>query len=316
MVRLHLAQHQRGVAQDAGQRIVEIQRHRPRQLQRAVQLLFVGQAGFPARRLRLRRGGGGLPQQLKHEVLLAVLVQRRRSTRGSQPRGPSLPWNLSSSVGTAERSHWARNCSAVLAVLGRPNRRQPRGRRLPGRRRRGLTAAGLAPQMAPAPSTRSAGQPAFSNAKATSDFINRIFQLAAYRLESRFLNPNLPAPRRRRRAASSLTENSLIVAQRAAVRHPNRRLRRVFGEQLAAGAAGHRPARRAGDDRHGHEVPLAGGQRVEQRHALGAAGQPVAGAFHVGARDDLPGSGEQRRADLELGIRRHGALPRLGGRPH
>ncbi len=115
---------------------------------------------------------------------------------------------------------------------------------------------------------------------------------------------------------NSLTENSLIARKRPAVRHPDRGVGRIFGQQLPARAAGHRPARRARDDGHGDEVPLAGGQRVEQRHALGAAGQPVAGALHVGARDDLAGPGEERRADFELRIRRHRALPRLGGRPH
>ncbi len=44
MVGLGLAQEQRGVAQDAGQRVVEIQRHRARQLQRAIQFLLVRQA--------------------------------------------------------------------------------------------------------------------------------------------------------------------------------------------------------------------------------------------------------------------------------
>ena len=56
MVRLHLAQDQRGVAQDARQRVVEIQRHGAGQLQRAVQLLLVRQARICPGRFGFRPG--------------------------------------------------------------------------------------------------------------------------------------------------------------------------------------------------------------------------------------------------------------------
>ena len=47
---------------------------------------------------------------------------------------------------------------------------------------------------------------------------------------------------------------------------------------------------------------------LKQRHALRAAGQPVAGAFHVRAGDDLARFRQQRRAHSELANR---APPRL-----
>ena len=109
--------------------------------------------------------------------------------------------------------------------------------------------------------------------------------------------------------SNSLTPNS-------ARRWPAVATGRFARDAESARATRHRPAGGARDDGHGDEVPLAGGQRVEQRYSLGAAGQPVAGALHVGARDGLAGLGEERRADLEFGIWRHGALPRFGGRPH
>ena len=133
MVRLHLAQHQRGVAQDAGQRVVEIQRHRPRQLQRAIQLLLVRQAGIRRRAASPPApAGAALRQQLQHEVLLAVPgegtnrreignrlaalaleLERHRRGGGPLPLGQKL-------VGRA-------------AVLRRPDRRQ--ARRLAGQGR-------------------------------------------------------------------------------------------------------------------------------------------------------------------------------------
>ena len=59
---LNLAQDQRRMAQDARERVIEIQRHRAGQLQSAVQLLLVCQAGFTERRLSIRRRGGALAQ--------------------------------------------------------------------------------------------------------------------------------------------------------------------------------------------------------------------------------------------------------------
>ena len=53
------------------------------------------------------------------------------------------------------------------------------------------------------------------------------------------------------------------------------------------------------------------GQRLEQRHPLRAAGQTVARALDVRAADDFAGFREQRRADLEFGIRGHRAFARL-----
>src|ERR1700719_2733962 len=75
-------------------------------------------------------------------------------------------------------------------------------------------------------------------------------------------------------------------AQRPAVGDPNLRLGSVFSEELAAGAAGHRPARDARDHRDGEEIPFTGSQRAEKSDALGAAGQAEAGALDVGASDD------------------------------
>ena len=60
---LGLAQEQGGVAQDAGQGVVEIQRDGARQLQRAIQFLPLGGGGLRRRRAggATRRGRGAAP---------------------------------------------------------------------------------------------------------------------------------------------------------------------------------------------------------------------------------------------------------------
>ena len=78
MLRLRLAQQQRGVRQHAGQRVVEIQRHRARQLQHAVQfLLQAPRRPAPCAGDFRRRFGRPVPaasprQQLQHEPFLSV----------------------------------------------------------------------------------------------------------------------------------------------------------------------------------------------------------------------------------------------------
>ncbi len=71
MAGLHFAQDQRGVAQDAGQRIVEIQGHGAGQLQRAIQLLLVRQPGLSAGWLGFGSGEAAGPKKLEHEIRLA-----------------------------------------------------------------------------------------------------------------------------------------------------------------------------------------------------------------------------------------------------
>ena len=60
------------MTKNAGQGVVEIQRHRARQLQCAVQLLFERETCLPTRRLDFRGSGAAFPQQLEHKILLAV----------------------------------------------------------------------------------------------------------------------------------------------------------------------------------------------------------------------------------------------------
>jgi hypothetical protein len=64
---------------------------------------------------------------------------------------------------------------------------------------------------------------------------------------------------------------------------------------------------------HGGEISPAAGQGVKQRHALGAAGQAIAGALDISSANDLAGGGDQRGADLEFGVGGDRAQARLGG---
>jgi len=77
MGRFHLAQNQRSVSQNARQRVVEIQRDGSTELQRALELLFLGGACVDRVLLGIRKRGRsrGFAKKLKDEILLTVLCQ-------------------------------------------------------------------------------------------------------------------------------------------------------------------------------------------------------------------------------------------------
>src|SRR5260370_35923865 len=98
--------------------------------------------------------------------------------------------NLSEIVAEGDRSHCVRNCSAVVRLSG-DQIVESRAEQLSKAPRKRAMALRLARRMVLAPSTSSAGQAAFSNAKTASEFIATNFPPAAYSTPNRFLNLNL-----------------------------------------------------------------------------------------------------------------------------
>src|SRR5262249_49497290 len=102
---------------------------------------------------------------------------------GNESGLPPLARNLSGTVAAGARSHRARNCSAVApfsaAQIADSNGVSPSSAAPKSR-----TAKGLARPMVLAPSTKSAGHPAWSNANTSSGFIDKILALVAYKLDS------------------------------------------------------------------------------------------------------------------------------------
>ena len=82
-----------------------------------------------------------------------------------------------------------------------------------------------------------------------------------------------------------------------------------FPDDLAAGAAGRRQGIGIGDDGDGVEAVFAFRDGFEDRDALGAAGEAVAGVFDVAAGVDSSGFRAERRADAEIREGRVGILP-------
>src|SRR5207245_5104220 len=101
MVGLHLAEDVRGVPDDAGQGVVEIERDRASQLHRAIQSLLVSEVDLDSlafvlgRRRRRRRRNR---KQLEEKIFLRSELKRRNG-RGKQANGPFLadklqqPWD-------------------------------------------------------------------------------------------------------------------------------------------------------------------------------------------------------------------------------
>src|SRR6266567_673660 len=110
--------------------------------------------------------------------------------------------NLSEIVAEGDRSHCVRNCSGVVPLSGDQiveSGAEPLSRAPPKR----VMALRLARRMVVAPSTSSAGQAAFSNAKTASEFIATNFPPAAYNTPNRFLNLKL--------LTSNLPENQRLT---------------------------------------------------------------------------------------------------------
>src|SRR5262249_30272540 len=84
---------------------------------------------------------------------------------------PFLSRNLNDEAGVVEAPHAAMNCSADRTFCG-AHKAASRGEFPSNAAPNNISAALLARQMAPEPSTSSAGHPAASNAKGTSGFIN------------------------------------------------------------------------------------------------------------------------------------------------
>src|SRR5881396_3150742 len=87
---------------------------------------------------------------------------------------------------------------------------------------------------------------------------------------------------------------------------------RELPEQLAAGAARGRRALPVRHDGYGHEFPLSFGDRFPQRDSLRADRQPVGRVLHVATCEDPAVRSQQRRANLEAGVRRVSVLARFG----
>src|SRR5688572_16325186 len=87
----------------------------------------------------------------------------------------------------------------------------------------------------------------------------------------------------------------------------------ILPEELAAGSARRRRVGRIGDHRNACErgVPLR--ERLVERDALGAHGQPVGGVLDIAPGDDLSAAGFERRADREAGIAGVGARACVNG---
>src|SRR5262249_6257883 len=105
---------------------------------------------------------------------------------------PPLVRNFTGTVAACERSHCVKNSSAL--PLFSPDQIADNSGAVPSNAApKSLTAAWSARQIPLPPSINSAGHPAFSKAKTSSDFINKQFQFRAYP-PIPFLNVHLQAP--------------------------------------------------------------------------------------------------------------------------
>src|SRR5215831_2750726 len=96
-----------------------------------------------------------------------------------------------------------------------------------------------------------------------------------------------------------------FLASPAQVRQNNLGLLGEHQNDLPAGAARRRQLLGIGDDHQIGKIVLTFGQRLPDRHALGADGQAVAGAFDIAAGENLSLLRSQRRAHKEFREWRH-----------
>src|SRR5579875_2723789 len=105
-------------------------------------------------------------------------------------------------------------------------------------------------------------------------------------------------------------ERALAFGLAGEIRKNHGNVAAKFPDNLAASAAGRRERIRIGDHGDGFEILLALGNGFENRDALGADGEAVAGVFDVASGENASGFGVDRGADAKF---REGRMSVIAG---